>query len=272
MIVTESSENRESIYNLVPKPKHELIKKPMYRSKFDPNSPIVGSTFGLHGTTVTVGRGVSELKKSRVISSTFGPANKTDCTPNNYLKKGSGAPCSPNRGNSKIGYFKRPDDISAKEHVPSRSDRPIMGLKTSKNYIKSNAVDAILSQPKIKPNTEINYLEKDTYGKVPDYLGNIKEELEREKTLIEGIVEDNMKSSEPDDEYSQMDENEKVQLVEKLKKRWDEVNQKYQKICHRMNNDTIGDIKRKEAQESELKQLEEDIELLSRPGPILIRK
>ena len=88
MIAMSSHKAQECIYNLVPKPKHEVVKNPMYRSKYDPNSPIVGSTFGLHGTTVTVGRGVNELKKTRVISSTFRPLQHTDCTPSNFLKRG----------------------------------------------------------------------------------------------------------------------------------------------------------------------------------------
>lgn len=55
----------ESIYNLIPKPKQEACKKRIYRSKYDPKAPLSGSTFGLHGTTVTVGKGINELKKVR---------------------------------------------------------------------------------------------------------------------------------------------------------------------------------------------------------------
>ena len=55
----------ESIYNLIPKPKKEEKKKPIYRSKYDPKAPLTGSTFGLHGTTVTVGKGINDLKKVR---------------------------------------------------------------------------------------------------------------------------------------------------------------------------------------------------------------
>jgi len=55
----------ESIYNLIPKPKQEARKKQIYRSKYDPKAPLTGSTFGLHGTTVTVGKGINELKKVR---------------------------------------------------------------------------------------------------------------------------------------------------------------------------------------------------------------
>ena len=55
----------ESIYNLVPTPYVEPAKPPMYRSKYDPQAPLTSSTFGLHGTTATIGGGVNELKKVR---------------------------------------------------------------------------------------------------------------------------------------------------------------------------------------------------------------
>jgi hypothetical protein len=56
----------ESIFNLIPKPKQHAEKKPIYRSKYDPKAPITGSTLGLHGTPVTVGKGANELKKVRL--------------------------------------------------------------------------------------------------------------------------------------------------------------------------------------------------------------
>ena len=54
----------ESIYNLIPKPTQQQKKEPIYRSKYDPKAPLTtGSTFGLHGTTATVGKGIHDLKK-----------------------------------------------------------------------------------------------------------------------------------------------------------------------------------------------------------------
>jgi len=55
----------ESIYNLVPEPYVEPVKAPMYKSKYDPLQPLTSSTFGLHGTTATVGGGIEEIKKVR---------------------------------------------------------------------------------------------------------------------------------------------------------------------------------------------------------------
>jgi len=56
---------QESIYNLIPKPSPEYPEKLRYKSIHDPNAPLVGSTFGLHGTTEIIGKGVHELKKVR---------------------------------------------------------------------------------------------------------------------------------------------------------------------------------------------------------------
>ena len=67
-----------------------------------------------------------------------------------------------------------------------------------------------------------------------------------------------------------MDENERHELVNALKDKWDFVNSRYQKICHRVSIDSLGDIKRKEEQEAELQQLEDDIEKLSKPGKLYI--
>jgi len=53
----------ESIYNLIPKSTKRETKKPIYRSKYNPKAPLTGSTFGLHGTNVTVGKGINDLKK-----------------------------------------------------------------------------------------------------------------------------------------------------------------------------------------------------------------
>lgn len=68
-----------------------------------------------------------------------------------------------------------------------------------------------------------------------------------------------------------MDEFERRELFNKLKQRWGEVNAEYQKYCHKAP-DTPGDIQRKAAQEAELKQLEDDLEVLGRPGPLVIMK
>lgn len=142
-----------------------------------------------------------------------------------------------------------------------------MGLRSSKNYIVSNATQAIIQEPKGLKKEERPYIQKETYGKVPEYLTKIKKQVEKEKEVIETCLKE-----EEEETFTILDEEERRSLMDALKRKWDDVNATYQKICHRVSIDSLGDIKRKEAQEAELQQLEDDIQRLSRPGPIYIKK
>jgi hypothetical protein len=160
-----------------------------------------------------------------------------------------------------------------KPPVPLCDEAPVMGLVTCKNFINANAAEAIIMTPP-KPKAQgMNYLEKRDYGKVPEYLAGIKSIVSHEKALIDDLVETKTRDkSTCQSEYEVMNEEERQQLINRLKTKWDAVNSKYQKICHRVQIDSLGDIRRKESQERELQQLEDDIEMLSRPGPLLVKK
>jgi hypothetical protein len=157
--------------------------------------------------------------------------------------------------------------------VPSSQDKPIMGLTTTKNFIVSNATQAIIQEPKRLKEEEESFLKKEEYGKVPKYLQKVKQEIHREQSIITKCVQEQSKEGEEEEpEYEMMDEGERQKLIWSLKKKWDDVNSHYQKICHRVTIDSLGDMKRKEDQEKELQHLEDDIQRLSRPGPLYISK
>ena len=257
----------ESIYNLVPEKYVEPYKPPMYRSKYDPKAPLTSSTFGLHGTTATVGGGVNEIKKNHTLSSTFGPSSQSITSASNFLKAGSK---TKSMDKPEIKTFTRPL-LSKKSLVPRRDEKPVMGLRTSKNFITANAVEAILSVPQMPQTESVDYLGKEDYGKVPDYLSQVKEEIRRENDMIDEYVRKQMSQEEDaPEEFSEMNEAERQELIDKLKTKWDAVNEKYQKICHRVKFESRGDINRKESQESELKRLENDIMMLQRAGSVMI--
>ena len=128
-----------------------------------------------------------------------------------------------------------------------------------------------MSPPLPKPD-DMNYLTKSDYGQVPGYLSAIKSTISREKALIDDLVQKQTNTETQDTEYEVMNEDERQHLIDRLKAKWALVNSKYQKICHRTMMDSLGDIRRKETQERELQQLEDDIEKLSSPGPLLIQK
>ena len=70
-----------------------------------------------------------------------------------------------------------------KDPIPKKDDKPIMGLKSNKNYILTNAVENILSNPKMKSDEE-NWLKKKNYGEVPRYINKIKEHITTEYKML----------------------------------------------------------------------------------------
>ena len=79
--------------------------------------------------------------------------------------------------------------------MPKITDKPIQGLKSSKNFVVENAVDNILSTPKCPP-TPVDWTKKKNFGKVPNYLNRIKEHVEAENRMRE-----NLKWQQSDDRY-----------------------------------------------------------------------
>lgn len=149
-----------------------------------------------------------------------------------------------------------------------------MGLRSNKNFITANAVEAILQVPPATDLGQPNYLRKEDYGRVPAYLQNVKEEIRRENDMIDAYVRDQMSEGSGRGEegvYEEMPEVERQDLVAALKHKWADVNREYQKITHMVKVDSTGKLRRKERLEAELKEIEADIQRLERPGPVMIR-
>lgn len=119
---------------------------------------------------------------------------------------------------------------------------------------------------------EPNYLLKEDYGKVPDYLKLVKEEVRRENEMIDRYVRERMGEVEATPEvFERMTEDERMDLLDGLKEKWDFCNRKYQKITHHVNLDTLGQLYRKEAMEAQLKRIEGYINKLERASTVLIK-
>ena len=148
-----------------------------------------------------------------------------------------------------------------------------MGIKTSKNFVTANAVEAILQVPRVTEVGELNYLKKEDFGKIPQYLTQVKEEIKRENEMIAKYVKEQMGEIDREpDLYEEISDEERGQLISDLKQKWADTNAKYQRITHLVLLDTAGQIRRKEAFERELDVIEKDIEKLTRHGPVLIKK
>jgi len=267
-IYSDKSAAMETIYNLIPVQQIEQRKAPMYRSNHNPKLPPTGSTFGTSGTTKLPGGNVgAEQQQGRAQPGRKGfgrPLGAAKPNPGGFLKKKTGA--STIDRSDKPSPFIRGAALSIKPAVPSQEDKPVMGLQSTKNYVTANAVEAILAVPGHR--ARINqqppqYRNKVDYGRVPAYLGDVKSEINHENEMIENYMR---AQSGPEDNGGeageQLHEGEVDELVDALKTKWDVVNAKYQKMCHMVKLDTIGKVRRKEAMENELLQLEKDVEKL----------
>jgi len=187
---------------------------------------------------------------------TFGPPNGTSKPhPDSYIKKHSGEPVLPDPTIPTLTRTK------GKPAVPTREEKPVMGLVSAKNFVTANAVENILSTPKKVIYDAPLATSKPDYGKVPTYLKTVKGQIQHEKQLIEDYHRSAMEESRTGS-VRQMTENERGALVLELKLKWQKVNEAYQKLPFTL--DTPMRKMKKEKYEEELTQLEKDIETLSR--------
>jgi hypothetical protein len=190
-------------------------------------------------------------------SAHFGkPKGAVKPAPDSFRKKGTGTMVLPEP--SKFNY----PTPERKPAVPKKEEAPILGLKTEKNFIVSNAVEVILKAPKAEP-AEMDPLRKKNYGQVPNYLQKVKTDIEEEYTTLRQLKEEQQKEEEK--QKYLMSAEEIQALKEGLKKKWEAVNKEYQTITHIRKPDTQGLKRKKENCEKELAQIEKDLALLEKP-------
>ena len=71
--------------------------------------------------------------------------------------------------------------------VPTRDEKPVLGLKSDKNFIKTNVAEAILSQPK-QTKEELPMTLRPGFGEVPVYLKRVKKRIAAEKQMMEDYM------------------------------------------------------------------------------------
>lgn len=78
------------------------------------------------------------------------------------------------------------DCAHKKAPVPKATEKPVLGLKSDKNFIVTNAIENILSTAK-KSEDSIDWLKKQNYGEIPEYLHRIKENIQNEYQMIQNL-------------------------------------------------------------------------------------
>ena len=208
---------------------------------------------------------------------TMGHAKVPLNDPKDFLKKGD----VERKLNEQFSHQKAMSAMTREEHnhritrppVPNHTDRPILGMKTTKDFVKQNAVETIIACPKqprkiyvdtrrgdkyaLEPSgLEPVYIRKKEFGKVPDYLEKRKDEVNLAKEEYNRYVSEHFAQG----EMQKMPEEERESLICGLKKNWEELHREYQTLS--VVIDTVPKKQRKDRLERQMKQLEKDIELL----------
>eukprot|EP00954_Amorphochlora_amoebiformis_P021193 1344755-Amorphochlora_amoeboformis.AAC.1 len=252
----------ESIYNLIPKVQPPQKKPPRYKSKFSsaevpPSYSTFGRSVGSQAKVTNVAGEYYPQNPShgfKYDGATFGKTQKHISDPKNFTKK---KPFEPPQGDA----FHYNDRVKAK--LDTKLDKSKIPKREKKNFIQKNAVETILKAKKSPERRDIRYVHKPDYGKVPEYLDSVKAEVQAEKDYVENYIARQQARLNINSVHV-LDDQQRVELLEKLKLKWAEVNQKYQKIAHVVKLDTAGKVRRKEQYEAELDEMEQAIEKLGR--------
>jgi hypothetical protein len=154
---------------------------------------------------------------------------------------------------------------TTKPPVPKATDRPLMGLCSSKNFIAANAIENILAKPPTKTKPQ-KATDKKDYGRVPTYLLTIKQqiEFEKQKALREyerSLGENSgLNGSSQTHQTRPMSTDDRDELLYSLKMKWQKLNHAYAGLSFSL--DVPSHKRRKEDLEREMTQLEKDIKSL----------
>lgn len=72
--------------------------------------------------------------------------------------------------------------------MPRVTEKPVQGLKSNKNFIVTNAIENILSAAK-KGEEPVDWQKKKDFGRTPQYLERIKENIQNEYKMIQNLHE-----------------------------------------------------------------------------------
>jgi hypothetical protein len=147
-----------------------------------------------------------------------------------------------------------------KANVVRRTEKPVMGLTTEKNFVAANALEAMHTMPPRRPQTEELATQRPTFGKVPPYLRQIKKHVEDEYAALHSLSDG--KDAGQNTRMQPLSEPERAELLAGLKKKWEEAHKQYQRLT--FNIDTTAKTQKKEGLEVEMERIEKAIQKLSK--------
>ncbi|XP_055207994.1 enkurin isoform X2 [Gorilla gorilla gorilla] len=176
----------ECIYNLIPSDLKEPPQPPRYISIFK--------------ATVK-----DDMQKAKTAMKTMGPAKVEVPSPKDFLKKHSKEKTLPPKKKFDRNMPKKPA-------VPLKTDHPVMGIQSGKNFINTNAADVIMGvakKPKpiyvdkitgdkhdLEPSGLVpKYINKKDYGVTPEYICKRNEEIKKAQEDYDRYIQENLKKA-----------------------------------------------------------------------------
>ncbi|XP_032359837.1 enkurin isoform X1 [Etheostoma spectabile] len=245
----------ESVYNLIPKEEVHSEKPQRYMSKYRPAV-------------------VLEKTSVKDAMRTMGPAKVEVPSPEKYLKKHSKEPKFPEK--TQFSNEGRSTCTVKKPAVPARTDNPLMGIQTKRDFIKTATVVPMKPQPTLVDTSKGHkqllensglvpkYIKKKHYGEVPVYLQQRNEEEQRAQEEYNNYVKEQREQG----AMSHLSDEDRLAVLEGLKKNWDELHHEYQGLS--LVTDNLSKKSQKQRLEVAMKQLENDINLFERFKTIYI--
>jgi hypothetical protein len=125
------------------------------------------------------------------------------------------------------------DTRHAPDSAVTASRTQALERSQSKNFISENALAVIMADARRPVRGDIDYTKKEDFGKTPSYLANVKAEIAAEKEYIRNVMAHEAAAAHAHEPTTSiLPENERVQLLQSLKLKWEQVNKQYQTTTH----------------------------------------
>eukprot|EP00051_Salpingoeca_urceolata_P005669 m.75685 g.75685 ORF g.75685 m.75685 type:complete len:232 (+) comp14489_c0_seq1:212-907(+) len=142
--------------------------------------------------------------------------------------------------------------------------QPVMGLKSNKNFVHTNAVENITAVPKKRSTSAKKFTQKEDFGRVPDYLRQRKQE---EQSRFEA-TQKQIQEMQADTGMYRIPDQERVELLSGMKKNFETLRREYLNLPVLV--DTPNKKSKKLRLEEQLAVLESDIDKLERHSVIYV--
>lgn len=148
--------------------------------------------------------------------------------------------------------------------VPARTEKPVMGLASSKNFVAENAKEIASLHPP-RPMAETRAVDLPDFGKVPQYLRDIKHGIDEEKTVAKSRA--NAVATAVD--YDELTPAEVAELRAGLQRRYEDLSRAIKSLPFKL--ETRSQIRRKEVLEQDFAAVEAAMAKLSRKRILILK-